>query len=137
MESINQKVHPFLMFEGQAEAAMKAYTSIFDDSEIVSITRYGANEAGEAGTVMQAVFSIKGQEFKCSDSYVKHNFTFTPAISLFVTFDSEEEIERVFEELVEGGNVFMPLDVYPFSDKFGWVGDKFGVTWQLSLMKSE
>lgn len=137
MGNINQKVHPFLMFEGQAEAAMNAYTSIFDDSEIVSITRYEAGEAGDEGTVMQAVFSIKGQEFMCSDSYVKHNFTFTPSISLFVTFDSEEEIDRVFEELAEGGNIFMPLDVYPFSDKFGWVGDAFGVTWQLSLIKKE
>jgi|SRR5699024_5744404 len=131
-ESI-QKVHPFLMFFGQAEEAMNYYTSVFTDSEIVSITRYGANEAGAEGSVMQAVFSIKEQEIMCIDSNIQHDFTFTPAISLFVTCDTEEEINAVFTKFSEGGNVFMPLDVYPFSNKFGWVGDKFGVTWQLNL----
>lgn len=135
MENSNQKVHPFLMFEGQAEEAMNYYTSIFDDSEIVRISRYGVNEAGAEGSVMKAVFSIKGQEIMCIDSNVKHDFTFTPAMSLFVTCDTEQEIDRVFESLAQEGNIFMPLDSYPFSNKFGWVGDKFGITWQLNLVK--
>src|SRR5699024_7317632 len=59
---------------------------------------------------------------------------FNPAMSLFVTCDTEEEIHSAFTELSEDGNVLMPLDSYPFSDKFGWVGDKFGVTWQLNLV---
>src|SRR5699024_12620027 len=131
-ESI-QKVHPFLMFFGQAEEAMNYYTSVFTDSEIVSITRYGANEAGAEGSVMQAVFSIKGQEIMCIDSNVQHDFTFTPAMSLFVTCDTEGEIDFAFSKLAAEGTVLMPLDAYPFSDKFGWVGDKYGVTWQLIL----
>ena len=106
-ESI-QKVHPFLMFFGQAEEAMNYYTSVFTDSEIVSITRYGANEAGAEGSVMQAIFSIKGQEIMCIDSNIQHDFTFTPAISLFVTCDTEGEINAVFTKLSEGGNVFIP-----------------------------
>ena len=136
MNTSNQKIHTFLMFEGKAEEAMNYYTSIFDQSEIMTITRYGANGPGEEGTVVQATFSIKGQVFMCSDSYVKHGFTFTPSISLFVTCDTEEEIDRAFEKLSEDGNVYMPLQAYPFSEKFGWVGDKFGVTWQLNLTKS-
>ncbi len=137
MKNMNQKVHPFFMFSGQAEEAMQFYTSIFTDSEIVRISRYGANESGAEGSVMQAVFSVKGQEIMCIDSNVNHNFTFTPAMSLFVTCDTEAEIDSVFSKLAEDGTIFMPLDAYPFSDKFGWVGDKFGVTWQLSLTKGE
>ncbi|RDW16143.1 hypothetical protein CWR48_18335 [Oceanobacillus arenosus] len=133
MENLSTKVHPFLMFEGDAEEAMNLYTTVFDDAKIISITRYAANEAGEEGTVMQAVFSIKGQEFMCSDSNVKHDFTFTPSISMFVTCDTEEELDHVFEALSQEGQVYMPLDNYGFSKKFGWVGDKFGVTWQLNL----
>ncbi len=133
MEKTNQKVHPFFMFSGQAEEAMRFYTSVFPDSEIKRISRYGANEAGTEGTVMQAVFSIKGQELMCIDSNVQHDFTFTPAISVHVTCDTEKEIEAAFAKLAEGGQIYMPLDAYPFSDKFGWVGDKYGVTWQLNL----
>ncbi|MNN98231.1 3-demethylubiquinone-9 3-methyltransferase [compost metagenome] len=69
----------------------------------------------------------------CIDSNVKHGFSFTPAISLYVNFDSEKEIDTVFEKLSQGGNILMPLDVYPFSSKFGWVADRYGVTWQLNL----
>lgn len=133
MEQAKQMIHPFLMFEGTAEEAMDTYTSIFDSSEIINIIRYGANEGGKEGSVMHATFSIKGQEFMASDSYVKHAFTFTPSISLFVTCDSEEEIDQSFEKLSQGGEILMPLDAYPFSAKFGWINDKFGVSWQLSL----
>jgi predicted 3-demethylubiquinone-9 3-methyltransferase (glyoxalase superfamily) len=91
------------------------------------------NEAGNEGSVLHATFSIKGQEFMTSDSYVQHAFTFTPSISLYVTCDSEEEIDQAFEKLSQGGEILMPLDAYPFSAKFGWINDKFGVSWQLSL----
>ncbi|CAH0346633.1 VOC family protein [Bacillus sp. CECT 9360] len=128
-----QKVHTFLMFEGKAEEAMNFYTSLFDQSEITSIARYGANEAGIEGSVFQATFSLKGQELMCIDSSIKHEFTFTPAISLYVTCDTEEEIDAAFEKLSEDGGVLMPLAPYPFSEKFGWVADKYGVTWQLNL----
>ncbi|MGM0875366.1 MAG: VOC family protein [Bacillota bacterium] len=127
------KVTPFLMFQGNAEEAMNYYISLIEESEITSITRYGANEAGEEGSVMRATFSLKGQEFMCIDSNVKHEFTFTPSFSLFITCDTEEEIKRLYENLTEGGGVLMPLDDYSFSNKFGWVVDKFGVSWQLTF----
>jgi predicted 3-demethylubiquinone-9 3-methyltransferase (glyoxalase superfamily) len=128
-----QKFTTFLMFEGKAEEAMNFYTSLFDQSEIISIQRYGANEAGAEGTVVEASFSLNGQVFKCIDSSVKHGFTFTPAISIYVACDTEDEIDRVFASLSQGGTVLMGLTSYPFSEKFGWVADKYGVSWQLNL----
>ncbi|BCU82851.1 VOC family protein [Polycladomyces abyssicola] len=136
MEISNQKITMFFMFDGKAEEAMNFYTSLFDQSEIISITRYGANEDGEEGKVKHATFSLCGQEFMCIDSSVKHEFTFTPAISLYVKCDTEDEIDRLFEKLTQDGAVLMPLQAYPFSQKFCWVVDKFGVSWQLSLAKS-
>ncbi|MWV43150.1 VOC family protein [Paenibacillus sp. HJL G12] len=129
---MNSSITPFLMFEGHAEEAMNFYVSIFTSSEIHSITRYGENEAGAEGSVQKADFSLKGQSFMCIDSNVKHAFSFTPAISMFVTCDSEEEITEAFHKLSEEGAVLMPLSTYPFAKKFGWVQDKFGVSWQLS-----
>lgn len=137
MEQTSQKIKTFLMFSGQAEEAMNFYVSLFEHSQITSIKRYGPNEAGAEGTVEVATFTLHGQTFMCIDSSVKHNFTFTPAISLYVDCDTEEEIDRVFGTLAEGGRVYMPLAAYPFSEKFGWVGDRFGVTWQLSLVNRE
>lgn len=131
------QITTFFMFEGKAEEAMNFYTSIFENSEILSISRYGANEAGPEGTVHHATFSLNGQEFMCIDSFVKHDFSFTPSISLYVTCETEEEIDRTFEKLSQDGNVLMPLAAYPFSEKFAWVADKFGVTWQLTLAKKQ
>lgn len=71
----------------------------------------------------------------CIDSHIKHEFTFTPAMSLYVTCDTEEEIDKVFEKLSEGGKILMPLGSYPFSERFGWVNDKYGVSWQLTFEK--
>jgi predicted 3-demethylubiquinone-9 3-methyltransferase (glyoxalase superfamily) len=128
------KVATFLMFQdGKAEEAMNFYTSIIEDSQITSIVKYGANEAGPEGTVMQATFTLKGQEFMCVDSYIKHAFTFTPSFSIFVTCNSEEELDNLYEKLSEGGQELMPLNDYGFSKKFGWVNDRFGVSWQLNL----
>ena len=128
-----QKITTFLMFEGRAEEAMNFYTSLFNDSVITSITRYGPNEMGTEGSVMHATFMLNGQSFMCIDSYVSHQFTFTPSMSLYVTCETEAEIDTLFARLSEGGEVLMPLDAYPFSKKFGWTADKFGVSWQLTL----
>lgn len=133
MGNTNQKITTFLMFEGKAEEAMNFYTSLFNQSEIVSISRYDENGPGKEGTVIHATFTLNGQEFMCIDSYVKHDFTFTPAMSLYVTCDTEEEIETVFNKLAQDGKVLMPLGSYPFSKKFGWLNDKYGVSWQLTL----
>jgi len=67
------------------------------------------------------------------DSPIKHDFSFTPAISLFLVFDTEEMVEKIFTKLAEGGKTMMPLDKYPFSKKFGWANDKWGVSWQVSM----
>lgn len=121
------------MFEGQAEAALNFYISLFKDSQIISITRYGPNEPGTEGSVMHATFSLNGQQFMAIDSNVHHQFTFTPAISLYVSCETEQEIDTLFAQLSAGGSVLMPLSQYPFSKKFAWVNDRFGVSWQLSL----
>ena len=129
-----EKVIPFLMFEdGKAEEAMNYYTSLIEDSEITRIVRYGANESGDEGTVMQATFTLKGQEFMCIDSNVKHQFSFTPSFSIFVTCSTEEELDNLYQKLSEGGEALMPLGDYGFSKKFGWLNDHFGVSWQLNL----
>ena len=127
------KITTFLMFEGRAEEAMRFYTSLFANSEIRSIARYGPGDAGAEGTVQHASFALGGQQFMCIDSPASHDFTFTPSMSLYVECDSEEEIERLYDALGDGGQVLMPLDSYGFSAKFGWVNDRFGVSWQLDL----
>ena len=121
------------MFIGQAEEAMKMYISLFEQSKVLDITRYGANEAGAEGSVQHATFTLNGQEFMCIDSNIQHEFTFTPSMSLYVRCATEEEIDRVFAALAQDGQILMPLDRYPFSQRFGWLSDRFGVSWQLSL----
>ena len=128
-----QKITTFLMFNGRAEEAMNLYTSLFKQSEILGITRYGAKEAGAEGTVQHASFTLNGQEFMCIDSNAPHQFTFTPSMSLYARCNTEDEIDSVFAKLSQGGQVHMELDRYPFSEKFGWLSDKFGVSWQLNL----
>jgi predicted 3-demethylubiquinone-9 3-methyltransferase (glyoxalase superfamily) len=125
---------PFLMFQGgDAQAALDLYFSTFPDSRMVRAERYAQGEPGPVGTIKVAVFTICGREFMCSDSPIKHDFSFTPASSTFVEFDAKTELERVFGILSEGGQVLMPLDNYGFSQQFGWVSDRFGVSWQLNL----
>lgn len=127
------KIHPFLMFEGKAEEAMNFYVSLFPGAEILDIVRYSPGQPGAEGSVMKASFSLRGLTILCIDSIVKHGFTFTPAISLFVECESEDEINRVTSALVADGNTFMPLGEYGFSRKFAWVSDRYGVSWQLNL----
>lgn len=129
----DQKITPFMMFEGKAEAAMNYYISIFDRSEVISVQRYGPGEAGPEGSIVHATFTLNGQQFMCIDSYAKHAFTFTPSISFYVTCETEAEIDRLFAKLSEGGAVLMPLQAYPFSPRFAWVQDQFGISWQLTL----
>ena len=132
-----QKITTFLMFEGNAEEAMQLYTSLFAGSEILKIIRYGPGESGDEGSVMLASFSLGAQEFLCIDSNIKHGFGFTPSTSLYVNCKTEEELDRLFHTLSEGGKVLMPLDRYPFSEKYAWINDRFGVSWQLTLAKEE
>jgi predicted 3-demethylubiquinone-9 3-methyltransferase (glyoxalase superfamily) len=122
-----------LMFEGHAEEAMTFYVSLFPNSEITSINRYGAGGPGAEGSVMTATFTLAGRDFMCIDSPVKHAFTFTPSMSIFIECEDDAELTRVFEQLAVGGKVMMALNNYGFSTRFGWLADRFGVSWQLNL----
>lgn len=118
---------------GKAEEAVKFYTSLFPGSEIIDIQRYGADEHEPEGSTKIARFTINGTEFMALDSHLDHQFTFTPSMSLYVECDSMGEIEKAFRALAEGGSELMPLDNYGFSQKFGWLNDRYGVSWQLNL----
>jgi predicted 3-demethylubiquinone-9 3-methyltransferase (glyoxalase superfamily) len=125
---------PFLMFQGGvAQAALDLYFATFPDSRMVRVERYAQGEPGPVGTIKVAVFTLCGREFMCSDSPITHGFAFTPSSSTFVEFDSEAELERVYGVLLEGGQALMPLGNYGFSKRFGWLNDRFGVSWQLNL----
>jgi predicted 3-demethylubiquinone-9 3-methyltransferase (glyoxalase superfamily) len=126
-------VTPFLMFEGKAGEAMAFYVSLFPNSEMRDTVHYGPGEAGTEGSVKKAIFSLAGQNVLCIDSPVKHAFSFTPAFSFFVECESEEQLNRLCAALSEGGTTFMPLGEYGFSRRFAWVGDRYGVSWQLNL----
>lgn len=121
------KITTFLMFSGKAEEAMNFYTSIFHPSEINRVLYH------ENGTVLHATFTLKDQTFMAIDNSNKQTHPFTPAMSLFVTCDTDEEIMKAYEELSQDGKILMPLAASPFSKKFGWVEDKYGVSWQLNL----
>ena len=129
-----QKITTFFMFEGQAEEAMNFYISLFDNASVKDIRRYGPEGPGKDGTIMKATFILDGQEFICIDSNIHHGFTFTASMSLFVNCNTEAEIDKLFANLSEGGLIMMPLNKYPFSNKFAWVADKYGVSWQLNLV---
>jgi predicted 3-demethylubiquinone-9 3-methyltransferase (glyoxalase superfamily) len=124
---------PFLMFEGIAEAAMNFYVSLFADGKIFEILRYGPGEQGAEGSVKKASFVVAGQTVKCFDSPVHHAFTFTPAFSLFVECESEEQIHKLAAAFMDGGTALMPLGTYGFSRGFAWINDRFGVSWRLNL----
>ncbi|HEV2146536.1 MAG TPA: VOC family protein [Longimicrobiaceae bacterium] len=132
MSNPRPQVTPFLMFEGRAEEAMTFYLSLFDGA-VESIERYGPEGPGPEGSVLVAAFTLAGQRFLCIDSWVKHAFTFTPSVSLHVVCASEAEIDERFARLSEDGAVLMPLGEYPFSPRYGWLQDRFGVSWQLTL----
>lgn len=121
------------MFEGRAEEAVNLYTSAVPDSAITSLVKYQAGQGGAEGSVQMAEFTLNGSSFKAIDSPAKHQFTFTPSISIFIDCDTEAEIDELYAKLSEGGSVMMPLQEYPFRKKFAWFADKFGVSWQVGL----
>jgi predicted 3-demethylubiquinone-9 3-methyltransferase (glyoxalase superfamily) len=121
------------MFNGTAEEALRFYVSLFRDSEVTKVDRYGPGEPGKEGSVRKAEFRLGTQSFACIDSPVKHAFTFTPSFSIFVECESEPELDAAFDQLSANGTVLMALGNYGFSRKFGWLNDRFGVSWQLNL----
>jgi predicted 3-demethylubiquinone-9 3-methyltransferase (glyoxalase superfamily) len=114
-----QKITPFLWFDGKAEEAANFYVSIFKNSKIVSITRYGEAGSGGKGSVMSATFQLDGQEFIALNGGPM--FTFSPAISFFVRCESQEEVDKLWQMLSEGGE----------KQRCGWLKDKYGVSWQI------
>jgi predicted 3-demethylubiquinone-9 3-methyltransferase (glyoxalase superfamily) len=128
---------PLLMFcgphGGQAEEAITFYVSLIKNSRIISIDRYGVNDLKPEGTVKVAYFVLAGSEYVAIDSTKAHDFTFTPAFSISVTCENDEEVEELYQSLKVGGEVLMPLDSYLFSRRFGWVNDRYGVSWQIQL----
>lgn len=135
MTAHKQKITTCLWFDDQAEEAAKLYTSLFKNSEIGKITKYG--KAGQEihgkpeGAVMTVEFSIGGQSFVGLNG--GPDFQFNPSISLFAGVDSEEEIQDIWNELKMEGSELMPLDKYEWSDKYGWLQDRYGLNWQLYL----
>ncbi len=130
----SSKVTPFLMFTGRAQEALDLYMELFDDAEVLAVRRHGSGGAGAEGTVEHATFRIGDQVLMAIDSPPVHAFDFTPSLSLFVSCESEAEIDRLFAGLSEGGTVMMPLSTeYGFAAKYAWLSDRFGVSWQLSL----
>ena len=114
-----QKITPFLWFDGKAEEAMDFYTSIFKNSKVVGIMRYGEAGPGPKGTVMSVTFQLDGQEFTALNGGPM--FTFSPAISFFVNCETQEEVDELWEKLSEGGE----------KQRCGWLKDKYGVSWQI------
>jgi len=113
------KITPFLWFNGQAEEAMKFYTSIFKDSKVGRIGRYSDAGPGPKGGVMTVTFQLAGQDFMALNGGPE--FSFTPAISLFVTCETQDEVDELWERLSEGGK----------KERCGWLKDKFGLSWQI------
>jgi predicted 3-demethylubiquinone-9 3-methyltransferase (glyoxalase superfamily) len=114
-----QKITPFLWFDGQAEEAMNFYISLFKNSRVLSVTRYGEAGPGPKGTVMSATFELEGQKFMALNGGPL--FTFTPAISFFVNCETQEEVDYFWQKLSEGGK----------KEKCGWLKDKYGLSWQI------
>jgi len=129
------QIATFLTFQdNNAENAMNFYLELFDNSKIIKIQRWGKEGPVEEGKIMHATFNLNGNLFMCSDSPPIHDWGFTPAVSNYIECENESELEHLFSKLSENGKVMMPLDNYGFSQKFGFVEDQFGVSWQLNLM---
>lgn len=134
------KISPFLWFNDQAEAAANFYVSLFKNSQIGFVARFQGKEVEKVsgrpdGSVMTVMFQICGMNFTALNGGPV--FTVNPSISFAVNCETEAEIDGLWAKLMDGGKALMPLQEYPFSKKFGWVQDKFGVSWQLILTETE
>lgn len=114
-----QKITPFLWFDGQAEEAMNFYVSIFKNSKVVRVSRYGEAGPGPKGSVMSATFQLEGQDFYALNGGPQYKFT--PAISLFVNCETQQEVDELWAKLSAGGRI----------DRCGWLQDKYGLSWQI------
>jgi predicted 3-demethylubiquinone-9 3-methyltransferase (glyoxalase superfamily) len=123
------KAAPFLMFQGQAKAALELWQRAVPGFKILEYAEFAEGEM--AGQVMSARISIGGSEWMLNDSPPVHDFTFTPSSSLYIECDDEAQLRDMAEKL--SATVMMPIDNYGFSRLFTWIADPFGVSWQLNL----
>lgn len=134
-----QTITPYLWFDDQAEEAAQFYTSLFKDSKLGQVARYdkaAAEAAGRPeGSAMIVPFHLAGQEFVGLNG--GPHFKFTPAISFFITLDTEAAVDALWEKLSVGGTPLMPLQAYEWSDKYGWLNDRYGLSWQIGLGERE
>jgi len=114
-----QKITPFLWFNDNAEEAMNFYVSIFKNSKVGRVTRYGDAGPGPKGQVMSATFQLEGQEFMALNG--GPHFSFTPAISLYVSCETQAEVDELWEKLSAGGS----------TERCGWLKDRYGLSWQI------
>jgi predicted 3-demethylubiquinone-9 3-methyltransferase (glyoxalase superfamily) len=130
-----QKITPHLWFDDQAEEAVKFYASLFPGSKLGAITRYGSEgfeiHGQPEGKVMTVELELAGQKFIALNG--GPHFQFTPAVSFFVTCDSATEVDELWQRLSDGGTALMELDRYDWSERYGWLQDRFGLSWQLML----
>lgn len=131
-----QAIIPCLWFNDTAEQAATFYESVFDDAKINRITKYTdagkAQHGHNAGDVMTVEFTVEGMHFTGLNGGPQ--FQLNPSISFFVQCEAAEKVDKLFTALSEGGEVLMPLGSYPFAKRYGWVSDKFGVSWQIILV---
>ena len=120
---VKELINPCLWFDGNAKEAAEFYSSVFMDTKIVTETS------------MVVTFESAGLMFTCLNG--GSHFKFNPSISFFVLCETEEEVDFAWNQLVNEGTVLMPLDQYDWSKKYGWVKDRYGVTWQLSFGKMQ
>ncbi len=129
---MTQKIIPHLWFDKEAKEAAKFYTSIFPNSKVTTINTIHDTPTGDCDIVS---FELAGQKFMAISA--GPYFKFTPAISFIVGCETREEVDQLWDKLSKGGKILMPLDTYPFSERYGWTEDKYGLSWQLILTKPE
>jgi len=138
MSITNQKIVPHLWYDKEAKEAAEFYTSIFPDSKITNITTIHDTPSGDSDIVS---FEVWGQKFMAISA--GPHFKLNPSVSFIVNFDPSrekdagEKLQEVWDKLSDGGTALMPLDKYPFSEKFGWIQDRYGLSWQLMLTNPE
>ncbi len=130
-----RSIYPCLWFDKEAEEAVQYYISLFDKSTVTNTIRHtgmGSEIHGKsAGEVMTVGFELAGEKFTALNG--GPYFSFTPAISLFVICETVCDLDQLWRRLEEGGRILMPLDKYEWSDRYGWVQDRFGLSWQVFL----
>ena len=114
-----QKIIPYLWFDDQAEEAVHFYTSVFNNSQVTGIARYGEGGQKPEGSIMTVSFQLEGQDFVALNGGPQ--FSFSPAISLFVNCENQAEVDRLWQQLTEGGE----------EEQCGWLKDKYGISWQI------